>query len=224
LKIRPYLRVVTLLRQSDPDLKHEVFLRLNKAGVVLNSQGIRNGAFRGELNNMLFALSESAYLNEQLKATPQSKIYREMIDVQYVLRFFTVREYWGDFHGNMDIAMDSYMQDFHRLPKKKVKELETIYENALHFCKIIWGEDGFKKPGGNSRVLQGFYDVQMVCSSLLTDAQRNRVIRKKADVQQSLVDLLDNDEEFAESVSQFTSNPRNVPYRIQTFTDVLKGI
>ncbi|RYZ52576.1 MAG: DUF262 domain-containing protein, partial [Sphingobacteriales bacterium] len=36
LKIRPYIRVVTLLRQSDPDLKHEVFLRLNKAGVVLN--------------------------------------------------------------------------------------------------------------------------------------------------------------------------------------------
>lgn len=224
LRIRPYLRVVTLLRQSDPDLKHEVFLRLNKAGVVLNSQEIRNVAFRGELNNMLFDMSEAQYLRNQLKATPQSKIYSEMIDVQYVLRFFTVREYWQNFHGNMDVAMDSYMQYFHKVSKKQVKTLQTIFEQALDFCEAIWGDEGFKKPGGNSRVLQGYYDVQMVCSSLLTDAERDNAMRKPKEVREVLVSLLENDENFQDSISQFTSNPRSVEYRIKTFAEALKAL
>jgi len=224
LKIRPYLRVVTLLRQSDPDLKHEVFLRLNKAGVVLNSQEIRNVAFRGELNNMLFDMSEEFYLSNQLKVTTQSKIFREMIDVQYVLRFFTVREYWDNFPGNMDVAMDNYMQNFHKITKPKVKVLENIFKRSLEFCETVWGDEGFKKPGGNSRVLQGYYDVQMVCSSLLTDAERANALNKPAKVRDALVDLLDNDEEFQESISQFTSNPRSVAYRIKTFVDALKAI
>jgi hypothetical protein len=224
LRIRPYLRVVTLLRQSDPDLKHEVFLRLNKAGVVLNSQEIRNVAFRGELNNMLFDMSQTQYLRSQLKATPQSKIYSEMIDVQYVLRFFTVREYWQSFHGNMDVAMDSFMQYFHKVSKKQVKTLQTIFEQALYFCEAIWGDEGFKKPGGNSRVLQGYYDVQMVCSSLLTDAERDNAMRKPDKVRKVLVSLLEKDEDFLESISQFTSNPRSVEYRIKTFAEALKAI
>src|SRR3954469_20803726 len=32
LNIRPYVRVVTLLKQSDPALKFEVFTRLNRGG------------------------------------------------------------------------------------------------------------------------------------------------------------------------------------------------
>ncbi|HBO5139326.1 DUF262 domain-containing protein [Pseudomonas aeruginosa] len=224
LKIRPYLRVVTLLRQSDPDLKHEVFLRLNKAGVALNSQEIRNVAFRGELNDMLFDMSEETYLRAQLKAAPHSKIYREMIDVQYVLRFFTVREYWKEFHGNMDVAMDSYMQNFHKASKRKVNALKTKFLQALEFCETVWGDEGFKKPGGNSRVLQGYYDVQMVCSSLLTDTERNNAMGKPDEARDALVSLLDSDEDFKESVSQFTSNPRSVEYRIRTYTEALKAL
>lgn len=224
LKIRPYIRVVTLLRQSDPDLKHEVFLRLNKAGVVLNSQEIRNVAFRGELNNMLFDMSEKAYLSHQLKATRQSKVYREMIDVQYVLRFFTVREYWQKFHGNMDVAMDSYMQKSHKTSKRQVNNLKSIFMDSLNFCETVWGSEGFKKPGGNSRVLQGYYDVQMVCSSLLSDVERANAINKPDEVRNALISLLDHDDEFQESISQFTSNPRSVEYRIRTFTDALKAL
>lgn len=224
LKIRPYIRVVTLLRQSDPDLKHEVFLRLNKAGVVLNSQEIRNVAYRGTFNDLLFDLSSNEYLREQLKTENLSKVYREMIDVQYVLRFFTVREYWESFPGNMDYAMDLYMQTHHRANSKRIKELEELYLKSLEFCESIWGVEGFKKPGGNSRVLQGFYDIQMICSSLLTDTQRKKALKNKSKIIQSLINLINNDQVFSESLSQFTSNTRSVAYRIGTFTDLLRNI
>ena len=40
LTIRPFIRVITLLKQSDPELKYEVFLRLNTGGEKLKAQEI----------------------------------------------------------------------------------------------------------------------------------------------------------------------------------------
>lgn len=223
LNIRPYLRVVTLLRQSDPELKHEVFIRLNKAGVPLNSQEIRNVAFRGLLNDLLIELSETPYLSRQLKATPTSKTYREMIDVQYVLRFFTLKQYWKSFPGNMDVAMDQFMAEHYRANSDRVKSMRKDFLRALDACKQIWGDQGFRKPGGTQRVLQGFFDIQMVCISLLSKSKLEGVIKAKSEVKNALRREIRVDDDFAHSLTQFTSNPRNVEYRIGRFLEILKG-
>lgn len=224
LKIRPYLRVVTLLRQSDPDLKHEVFLRLNKAGVALNSQEIRNVAFRGLFNDMLFDLSQMQYFSKQLKATKTSTIYREMSDIQYVLRFFTVRDCWAKFPGNMDIAMDNFMFTHYKDGPDDIIKYGKIFKDSLSFCEKVWGKDSFMKPGGSKRILQGFYDIQMVCSSLLSNQERNRCLKNTNEVRRALVQLLKHNNEFSSSVTEFTSNPANVKCRIQTFLQILKDI
>lgn len=224
LKIRPYLRVVTLLRQSDSDLKHEVFLRLNKAGVPLNSQEIRNVAFRGNFNDLLFELSENSYLRQQLKSSKDSKNYKEMIDVQYVLRFFTIQEYWDKFPGNMDKAMDEFMFSNYKNSNNKIIKQKNSFLRALDFCKSIWGEEGFMKPDASKRILQGYYDVQVICSSFLSDSEYENAINKSTLVKEKLINLLKNDKRFEESISQFTSNTKNVKYRIETFTNALKEI
>ncbi|EFH3715869.1 DUF262 domain-containing protein [Escherichia coli] len=224
LAIRPYIRVVTLLRQSNPELKHEVFLRLNKAGVPLNSQEIRNVAFRGELNDALFELSENRHLKEMLKSTKSSTMYREMTDVQYVLRFFTLREYWMNFPGNMDKAMDYYMAENLDMPSSKIQDLKDMYNRSVDFCEAVWGVDAFKRLGKSSRVIQGMYDVQMVCVSLLDTQEYNNAISKPRQVNDVLVNEMNVNEEFLTSITQFTSNAEHVRYRIEHFTNLLKGI
>ncbi len=47
LTVRPYIRAITILRQSDRAIKYEVFHRLNSGGEPLNPQGIRNVIYRG---------------------------------------------------------------------------------------------------------------------------------------------------------------------------------
>ncbi len=224
LKIRPYLRVVTLLRQSDPDLKHEVFLRLNKAGVALNSQEIRNVAFRGPLNDLLFELSELPYFNQRLKASKDSKIYKEMTDVQFVLRFFTIKEFWSNFSGNMDQAMDKYMAINFRSSSSLLEIRKGEFIRALTFCEKIWGDEGFTKPDGNTRAVQGYFDIEMVCSSLLSDQEYQKAIRNPMKVREGLIELLNTDDTFLDAVSQFTSNKDSVKYRIETFSNLLKTI
>src|SRR5262249_53129322 len=93
LKLRPYIRVVTLLKQTQSALKYEVFLRLNRGGEILNQQEIRNVAFRGSLNDAVYKLSENDFLKRQLKiVSTSSSAFRDMSDAEYVLRFLTLRE------------------------------------------------------------------------------------------------------------------------------------
>ena len=82
LRLRPFLRVVTLLKQTDPLLKYEVFLRLNRGGESLNAQEIRNAAYRGDLNNSIYKWAENPFLRQQLKISNESRsaAYKEMLD------------------------------------------------------------------------------------------------------------------------------------------------
>ena len=147
-----------------------------------------------------------------------------MIDVQYVLRFFTVKEFWKNFPGNMDKAMDKFMALNYKNSAQVIEAQKKDFLDALNFCQAIWGKDGFLKPNSNSRVLQGFYDIQMVCSSMLSARQKVILVGKKAQVKNALVRVLREDSNFAESVTQFTSNPANVEYRISKFYEVIKSI
>ena len=85
--MRPYIRVVTLLKQSDPELKYQVFLRLNTGGEPLKMRKNRNVAFRGPLNDLIYDLAEDEFLHFQLKIKDKrSPNYRNMLDAEFVLR------------------------------------------------------------------------------------------------------------------------------------------
>src|SRR5205085_3744382 len=60
-KIRYYnVRTITFKKDSEEDLKFEVFERLNTGSVSLNDQELRNCIYRGPLNNLLKELSKES--------------------------------------------------------------------------------------------------------------------------------------------------------------------
>jgi len=105
IKIRGSIRAVIILRQSDSDIKYEVFQRLNTGGVRLNAQEIRNSAFPGELNDKIIELSESKSFHKMLgiKSKTKSRLYQEMSDVQLVLRFFSLKNNWQSYAGCLSV-------------------------------------------------------------------------------------------------------------------------
>lgn len=226
LNIRPYVRVVTLLKQSDPNIKYEVFIRLNTGGEPLIPQEIRNVAYRGKVNDLVFSLADNNFLKRQLKIKDhRSKPYRMMIDAEYVLRFFTLLEHWKDFSGNMRISMDVFMKEHRREDKDFVDNLHKQFNTSIQCCESIWGDYAFKRyANGQWRnlVLAGMYDAQMLGVSLLSKAERKRAVQNKEQIIAKTIDLLKNDDQFDTSVRQFTSNPERIRYRIETMFEALK--
>lgn len=224
LVIRPYLRVVTLLKQSDPNLKYEVFTRLNTGGDPLLAQEIRNVVFRGPLNDLVYQLSENAFLKKQLKITSkESKAYKEMADAEYVLRFFTLKEYWKNFPGNMRKAMDIYMSENIKPSNQKLKELETSFIQAIQFAEEIWGDKAFSRPDGNQQLVQGFYDIQMVPLTFFSTSQLKHLVTNSNRFKSLFQRKYDLDTDFSEAIRQFTSNPTNVRYRMETMRSLISS-
>ncbi|ORA48228.1 hypothetical protein BST22_18775 [Mycolicibacterium chubuense] len=224
LRVRPYIRVVTLLRQSDPETKYEVFHRLNSGGEALNAQEIRNVLYRGAFNDLLQRLAENNFLRNRLKiTTTRSPAFKAMQDVEYVLRFFTVDAYWRDFSGDFRKSMNSYMRA-HRDPDEKfLSEKESQFVRALAACESIFGRHAFQRferGQWRNQMLSGLYDAQMIAVSSMSDYQLSTVIRNREKMIARYKDLFD-DEDFNAAIRTGTNTPRRLTYRIMRTIECL---
>lgn len=227
LQVRPYLRVVTLLRQSDPELKYEVFTRLNTGGEPLNAQEVRNVVFRGPLNDLIYQLSNNAFLRAQLKIlNDRSPAYRNMVDAEFVLRFLTLLESWDSFSGELAQSMDDFMRMHQHAGPAVLADYQHAFESAARRSLELWASRAFQRPVGNGwrdQALAGMYDAQMVSVARLTDAEVRKVVAHKPEVIAATRRLFE-DAAFEDAVRVGTNTPSRVRYRIERMTDALRAI
>lgn len=227
LTLRPYLRVVTLLRQTDELLKYEVFLRLNRGGEALNPQEIRNVAFRGTLNDRIYELSENAFLRRQLKIDGEkSSAYREMADAEFVLRYLTLSHSIADFSGSLVREMDEFMRAYQHAPRDAVDALTHPFVETIERVEAIWGDYAFRRPDGNGwrdQTLAGMYDAQMLATGMLSQHAFSRAVEQR-DAIIALTRELFRDYDFDQAVRTGTNTPARIYYRVQRMREVLERI
>lgn len=224
LEIRPYVRVVTLLKQSDPSLKFEVFTRLNQGGEAMLPQELRKVAYRGELSDLIYELANSEILKKQLKiAGKKSPAYIRMEDAEYVLRFFTLQEKWGSFSGSLRLELDDFMARYQHADQQLLDSLRNKFNRALNGCASIWGEHAFKRHTGSgwrSQFLAGMYDAEMLAVDQLTASELKKAIALKSTIVSGTAKLF-KDSEFESSVRQGTNTPSFVRKRVERVYELL---
>jgi hypothetical protein len=227
LNIRPYVRVVTLLKQSDPTLKFEVFTRLNRGGEPMLAQELRKVAYRGALSDLVFSLSETPFLREQLKiVSDDSPAYKSMEDAEYVLRFFALKSVWQTFSGSLRGELDGYMSKNQHLKPAGIKALREDFLRCLDACQKIWHEHAFKRhtgTGWRSQFLAGMYDAEMLAVSELKEPQLAKAISKSAAAVKH-TEALFEDPVFEKSVRQGTNTPSFVRNRVTAVFDMLHSL
>jgi hypothetical protein len=207
------LRVTTLLRQSNEELKHEVFIRLNTGGEVLNAQEVRNVAYRGTMNDLVYELSENKFLRAQFKVVPpNSPNYRQMTDAEYVLRFFALASSWNQFKGDIRVELDRFMITNLNPPETQLGRLRRRFEETISAAQAIWGGLAFKWPG-RDQALAGLFDAQMIALSELTGPERSSLVTAAENVRTETAELF-ADRAFEEAVRQATNTPARLRSRI----------
>ena len=224
LKIRPYLRVITLLKQSKPELKFEVFIRLNRGGIQLNNQEIRNVAFRGPMNDCIYRCSENKLLKTTLKITGvKSPAYQQMQDAEYVLRFMTLYKDWLDFPGKLGHSMDKFMINNQNANVAKVKQFEGDFTTAIQRTHQLWGSLAFQRWDGSKwrqQALAGMFDAEMIAVSSLTEKEFAKVVTNKGRVSAETKKMFEN-KEFEEAVRLGTNIPSRLRLRVAKVRDAL---
>ena len=227
LKVRPFLRVVTLLRQSDPTLKYEVFLRLNTGGDRLLPQEVRNVAYSGPFNDLLIELAGNLFLLEKLKIhNHKSPAYMAMDDVEHVLRFLTTHANWMTMGGSLAVAMDDFMREYRSAPPFVLNGFRSLFDGAIGVCQEIWGAHAFERPLGGSwrnQMISPLYDAQMVSVASLGDREQRLAIERRDEVVEGTRRLF-ADEEFLKSVTRATNNAGSIKKRISAFNHMFAEI
>lgn len=227
LQTRPTLRAIIILRQSDKDVKFEVFQRLNTGGVSLNAQEVRNSAWPGPLNDLILELSESRTFHELLGIIKKenSTIYREMRDAEFVLRYFTFKDNWSEFKGGIKRNMDTYMYEHQHAKEPELRELRESFNNAVSVVASAFGQHAFKRwvtsnKKWQQRVVAALFDAQIfACSSFSPDQFEGKI----KSVERAQIALFANPE-FEKLISKATNAPSSFKKRIELTQALLNRI
>ncbi|MEU5064060.1 DUF262 domain-containing protein [Streptomyces virginiae] len=227
LKVRPYIRAITILRQSDRATKYEVFHRLNSGGEPLNPQEIRNVIYRGPLNDLIMELANSSFLRKQLKIRDEkSSAYNLMADAEFVLRYFMLLENWRSFSGDYRISMDRYMEKHGGVKALDIERLRDSFERSAQACEDIWGEYAFKRPEGlgwRDQMLAGMYDAQMIAVSMADDKRISMLVSRRDDVVAGTRELFD-DPDFETAVRVATNTASRVIHRVESVWQLISSL
>ncbi len=153
---RRYLSSIILLNESasDPEkamqMKQLVFERLNTGGEMLSGQEIRNAIYNGKMNDRCIKLSDNEIFkrlwglkNDNASADEKDSLYRNMGDVELVLRFFAMR-FVDKFTGKLDIFLDNYLKSANMFPEKTLDMLEEQFLRNINVAYHLLDDKAFK--------------------------------------------------------------------------------
>lgn len=217
------LRVIVIERDSDPDVKFEVFERLNLGAEKLNDQEVRNCVYRGNYNELLRELSENSFL---LKIFRAEEPHTRMADRQLILRFFAMwRNTHNAYKSPMKRFLNTEMENHRQLSAEELDTMRQVFEASAEMAYLVFGENAFRRfragnaynPNGNwesSRLNVALWDTLLYSFSVFSLAE---IAPIASHVREEFLDMMTYDVKFTEYISSTTDKPERVQYRAETW-------
>ena len=220
---------ILIKKESNEDIKFEIFERLNTGSTKLNEDEIRNTVYRGPYIQLLADLAENATFHELVHKDnfKNRMIYRGMI-----LRFLALSEKsWINYKSGMKQFSNKELRDNRNLSLEKADEYRKRFHHCLDLVKTVFGKNAFRRyiPGsgstsGNwadSQINMALFDIQMVG---FANYSKNQILAKADYIREGLLDLMTNNQEFQNVIGFKTSDTDNVKLRFKIYMDFLERI
>lgn len=208
------IRCITILKETHPQIKYDVFERLNTGSVKLNAHELRNGLNQGPLMKVVNELSAS----KDFKAVTSTKRDSRMKAAELVLRFFAFKEDRQNYEKPLSSFLDQFASSNRTVSQKKVEIWKAEFLKARDLCLQYFGVDAFKMYNIEQQKFGGFnsaiYDAQMIGISECRNAAVQAGDVDPARVKAAFVQLF-NDAQFVGSVQRATSDETSVSRRIE---------
>jgi hypothetical protein len=224
---RRFVPAVVILKESSPQVKYDVFDRLNTGGVIAEPMEIRNAVFQGKFNTLIRQLSELPNFRRLWDIpTDQAELeknglYRKMSDIELILRFFALSHY-----DRMDMKFKDYLGDFMDTRNREYVQnpgLEQadreIFLKTVDNCWTAFGDTAFRKDP-QSKKSAPLADAVMIALSAYSTA----IVQQKAEsIQAAIKGLLDNNEEFRKAFGTGTNGKGAIRKRIELAQQAVKS-
>jgi Protein of unknown function DUF262 len=207
------MRAVVISIESHPNMKFEIFERLNTGAVILNAQELRNSLYRGPFNALLRELvKEPSYRVCIGTSNPRKR----MVDEELALRFFALSSDLANYRPPQKVFLNEYMRSVQYADDAQLDELRTSFSRAVTRVEVVWGPAAFKLTDGRGRATErspnrALFDAQMLAFQALPASIK--VVDFKKQIIRAFAKLYRN-EDFIDSISLATGDRSRTLYRV----------
>ncbi len=220
---------IIIKKESNEDIKFEIFERLNTGSTKLNEDEIRNTVYRGNYIRLLAELAESDVFHTIVRKDNYKKrmLYRGMI-----LRFLALSERsYINYKSSMKQFCNRELRDNITLTPSKYNDYKNRFYHCLDLVKVVFGDKAFRRyiPGNgeekgkwaDSLINMALYDLQMVG---FANYSKHDILNNADFIREGLLDLMTNNEEFKILIAYKTSDTPNLRQRFKIYMDMLDQI
>ncbi len=209
-----------ILDDADPDVKFNIFKRINTGGLVLSDQEIRHAMHQ----DVAPFLQDLANLSAFKKATRNKIKPDRMLDRDFVNRFlaFYLLDYNKDYSYEDDL--NSFMnRALDILSQKDESELNFIkkqFNKSMLLARKVFKDYAFSKSQKVRRINKALFEVIAVAFSKLTDQESQLILERKHQLATKLETAIDGD--FGKALSSNTGGKSNIVLRHETFQKIIQ--
>lgn len=216
------IRCIVILKDTHPQIKFDVFERLNTGSVKLNPQELRHGIYNGPLIKKLEKLSQQSTFKKATSTTNDKRMKGE----EMVLRYFALHQDWLDYQKPMTTYLNNYAEKNRFIDEHILETLVASFKTNFNKCHELYGEYTFKTFDENRKRLKSntaLFDAQMISMSIVNPSMEKLEKIQKSIVIDKLQKLLSK-EDFYATITKGTTDRNTVHKRINDYTKFLREL
>ncbi len=220
------IRIVALHEDSHPDIKFDVFMRINQGAVQLNAQELRNCLYRGNLNKNLHEIVKNPNL---LKILNLSKPHPRFNDIELLLRYLALTEKYEsdlqDYPNNMKLFVNDFMRRNRNANDDEIKNIRDKINQSIEKVYFLFGNNAFRRWLPESKIFDKKLNLSIMDCQMIACERYDfeKIINNKEVLIDSFKNLF-NDTTFSGSITEGTSAKKNILFRIQKTLEIFDYI
>lgn len=210
-------------QEDEPDrIKFDIFDRVNRGGVSLNKQEMRNALYQGEATRLLKRLIQSEAFK---KATGGAFLKEKRMKDRYLLtRFITfllydeqkLKDEEGEryiYKNDIDELLGNGMDALNHMNWQEIQKIEQLVLETLEKSYYYLGEDAFRLTKGAKRTPINMNVFEAVMYALRYIPAGQKMLQPK--VEQEISQFL-NSVEFRDNIGNHRDSAEKLNWRLRT--------
>ena len=221
------LRIILIFKESNPEIKYDIFMRLNRGSIKLSEQELRNCLYRGKLNNLID--DRLRHYPQFLKLIGFTEVHKRFVDSELIVRYFTLSENFNkqtgkidDYKGRIVSAMNRFYEKHKTISEDELEALESKFIFTIDKVHKVIGESAFQRLAGDGtsdgRLNRSLMDCVMLS---FEDYALEALLQNKQAIVKMHQSLPTDDKKFGEAITLGTSDKKRIELRLTTWANNL---
>lgn len=207
---------------TPPDVKYNIFKRINTGGLKLTGQEIRNAFFRGKPAEFTKELANKDIFRQ---ATNGKLTSRRMIDREFANRFIAFQVFdYKDYNGKMDVFLSEAMMDLFYRSDVELIQIKHLFEISLQRSYDLFEEHAFYRPKTYDEwgklPNKALFDTLSWNLSQLSETRFSNIFNRKKEFKKRYTDFM-NSQQMFKAIDNTTSSKTSVINRFSMLNDFL---